>query len=141
MTLTMAEKRQFKMYLDDELRQRVKEAATRFNRSSGQEVVEEILSTYLPTWVAVNAAMNRAIDVQAQRRLSEAADAAEYFIQTGPGVGSVYSPKTGSTPDAIKVTKEASESATLKGKTVRPKNEKSERDDSEVRKPRERRRK
>lgn len=68
----MAAKAQFKMYIETDLRERLNDAADRFHRGSAQDLVEEIVSIYLPTWIAVNTSMNRAIDVQAQKRLEDA---------------------------------------------------------------------
>lgn len=64
MKLLMSTKRQFKMYLDEDLVERLKQAATRFSRDSGQDIVEEIVSIYLPTWIAVNDSMRRAVEYQ-----------------------------------------------------------------------------
>lgn len=42
--------KQFKMYLPEETVTSLDDAARRFNRRSGQQVAEEILTTYLPFW-------------------------------------------------------------------------------------------
>jgi len=67
----MSTKGQFKMYLDEDMIERLKQAATRFSRDSGQDVVEEIISIYLPTWVAVNESMRRAIEFQNNKLAKE----------------------------------------------------------------------
>ena len=64
MKLLMGTKPQFKMYLDEELVEKLRQAATRFSRGSGQEIAEEILTIYLPVWVAVNDSMRRAVEYQ-----------------------------------------------------------------------------
>lgn len=64
MKLLMGTKVQFKMYLDDDLVERLKKAADKCGKNSGQEVVEEILAVYLPVWTSVNESMRRAVDFQ-----------------------------------------------------------------------------
>lgn len=57
--------KQFKMYLDDDLVERIKKSAEKSGRASAQQLAEEILSIYLPVWNAVNDATRRAVEVQA----------------------------------------------------------------------------
>jgi hypothetical protein len=64
MKLPMGTKRQFKMYLDDDLVERLRRAAEKIGKDSGQEVAEEVLAIYLPVWASVNDATRRAIDYQ-----------------------------------------------------------------------------
>lgn len=61
------------MYLEPELIERLNEVALRFNRGSKQLVVAEIVSLYLPTWVAVNTSMTRAVELQVQNLINESA--------------------------------------------------------------------
>lgn len=63
MKLLMSTK-QFKMYLEDELVERLERVAERNGRRSAQQVAEEILLTYLPVWTAVSDAMARAVTYQ-----------------------------------------------------------------------------
>lgn len=56
--------KQFKMYLEDELVERLERVAERNGRRSAQQVAEEILLTYLPVWTAVSDAMARAVTYQ-----------------------------------------------------------------------------
>lgn len=60
----MGTKKQFKMYLSDDLLERLEKAAEKIGKRSGQEVVEEILTIYLPVWTNVNDSMNRAVKYQ-----------------------------------------------------------------------------
>lgn len=60
----MGTKRQFKMYLSDDLLERLENAAEKIGKRSGQEVAEEILTIYLPVWTNVNDSMNRAVTYQ-----------------------------------------------------------------------------
>jgi hypothetical protein len=59
-------KRQFKMYLPDELDDQLAMAADKHGRGSSQQVVEEVLTIFLPAWSAMQAAMRRAVDYQLQ---------------------------------------------------------------------------
>lgn len=63
MTLLMSTK-QFKMYLDEDLISRLDKFAEKNGRRSAQQVAEEILTIYLPVWIAVNDAMSRATNYQ-----------------------------------------------------------------------------
>jgi hypothetical protein len=64
LTVTMGTKKQFKMYLEEDLFERLKQAAEKIGKSSGQEVAEEIICTYFPVWLNVNDSMNRAVQYQ-----------------------------------------------------------------------------
>lgn len=64
LTVTMGTKKQFKMYLEEDLFDRLKGAADKLGKSSGQEVAEEILSIYFPVWLNINDSMNRAVQYQ-----------------------------------------------------------------------------
>jgi hypothetical protein len=59
-------KRQFKMYLPDELEDQIALAAERYGRRSSQVVIEEVLTIYLPAWSAMQTAMRRATDYHLQ---------------------------------------------------------------------------
>jgi hypothetical protein len=63
-------KKQFKLYFEEELIERLSAAGRRYGRGTPQQVVEEIIETYLPLWSTVNTATSRAIETQ-MRRLSE----------------------------------------------------------------------
>ena len=56
--------KQFKMLLEEEFVERLKSLAQKTGRDSAQHLAEEILTIYLPVYVAVNEATRRAIDVQ-----------------------------------------------------------------------------
>lgn len=62
--IPMSTKRQFKMYLDEDVFERLRAAAEKYDRDSGQTVVAELIAVYLPTWTAVNESMRRAVDFQ-----------------------------------------------------------------------------
>ena len=64
MYVVVAEKKQFKLWLEEDSIERLTIAGKRFGRSSAQEVVEELIAVYLPTWMAVNDSMRRSIDYQ-----------------------------------------------------------------------------
>lgn len=66
-TVRVAENIQFKLRLDPDTIERLNVAANRFGRDSAQQVVEELIAFYLPTWNAVNEAMRRAVDYQTKR--------------------------------------------------------------------------
>lgn len=66
MKLLMSTK-QFKMYLEEELVERLERIAERHGRRSAQQVAEEILLTYLPVWAAVSDAMARAVTYQSSQ--------------------------------------------------------------------------
>ncbi|HEY8562829.1 MAG TPA: hypothetical protein VIL74_20795 [Pyrinomonadaceae bacterium] len=57
---TKMAKSQFKMYLSDELVDRLKLVAEKTGRSSGQEVAEEVLSRYLSVWSALEIEFRKA---------------------------------------------------------------------------------
>ena len=57
-------KKQFKMYLTDDLVERLAEATIRTGASSSQEVVEEVLYYYLDVWVSVQEQTRQAVDKQ-----------------------------------------------------------------------------
>ena len=59
-------KKQFKLWLEDDSLTRLSDAANKFGRGSAQQVVEELIALYLPLWMTVNTAVNRAIDNQAR---------------------------------------------------------------------------
>lgn len=63
----MGTKRQFKMYLDDELVERLKSLANKLGKGSGQEIAEEIIAVYLPVWASVSDSMRRALDFQTKK--------------------------------------------------------------------------
>jgi hypothetical protein len=71
MKLPMGTKKQFKMYLDDELVERLRQVAERLGKGSGQEVAEEVISTYLQLWIAVTESTRRAIDFQTRQIFEE----------------------------------------------------------------------
>lgn len=52
------------MYISDEMFEKLKNAAEKLGKNSGQEVAEEIISIYFPVWLNVNESMNRAIQYQ-----------------------------------------------------------------------------
>lgn len=56
--------RQFKMYLDDEIVERLEALAVKHGLRSGQQVVEELLQVYLPVWATVSDSMKRAVAFQ-----------------------------------------------------------------------------
>jgi hypothetical protein len=66
-TVQVAENIQFKLRLDPDTIERLNVAAHKFGRDSAQQVVEELIVFYLPTWSAVNDAMRRAVDYQTKR--------------------------------------------------------------------------
>jgi hypothetical protein len=107
MKLLMSTKGQFKMYLEPEMIERLNEVALRFNRDSKQSVVEEIVTIYLPTWIAVNTSMARAVEFQVQALIGESAQ------------------QVNGNPDVIEITPVASEETIIRPRTIgRPKNEK-----------------
>lgn len=57
-------KKQFKLWIEEDQLDRLSEIADRFGRGSAQQVVEEVLALYLPVWVTVNTAVNRAVHAQ-----------------------------------------------------------------------------
>lgn len=60
----MGTKEQFKMYLQPEQVERLEELAAKYGRRSGQQIAEEILSVYIPVWVANQDAIRRAMAYQ-----------------------------------------------------------------------------
>lgn len=60
----MGTKKQFKLYLEEEIVDRLETVASRSGKRSGQEVVEELIDVYLPVWVSINDSMQRAINYQ-----------------------------------------------------------------------------
>lgn len=56
--------KQFKMILDEELVERLRNAADSTGRDSAQHLAEEILTIYLPVYTAVSTATRRAIEYQ-----------------------------------------------------------------------------
>ena len=64
-------KEQFKLWLEDGVRERLEDAADRFGRGTPQRVVEELITLYLPLWMTVNTAVGRAIQQQAQQIVVE----------------------------------------------------------------------
>jgi hypothetical protein len=120
MKLLMSTKPQFKMYLEPEMIDRLNELALRFNRGSKQIVVAEIVSLYLPTWVAVNTSMARAVELQVQNMLEESARSVN------------------GNPDAIGITPNTAEETRIRPKRIGAKNEQSQRSKSKVRASRKR---
>lgn len=62
----MSSKKQFKLWLDPDIIDRLSSAGKKFGRSSPQEVVEELIGVYLPLWTTVNTATLRALDHQSK---------------------------------------------------------------------------
>ncbi len=116
MKLLMSTKGQFKMYLEPEMIERLNDAALRFNRGSKQLVVAEIVSLYLPTWVAINTSMTRAIELQVQKMIEESARSVNR------------------NPDAIGMKSIASEETTVRTRKAGTGNGQSERSISKIRK-------
>lgn len=83
MKLLMGTKTQFKMYLDDDLVARLRQAADRIGKASGQEVAEEIIKLYLPVWTVVNEYTQRAIGFQTNIVTEELRKLADKRSSTG----------------------------------------------------------
>lgn len=62
--IKVPEKKQFKMYLEPEIVERLTGAGKKFGRGTPQQVVEELIDVYFPLWVTVNTATQRALDRQ-----------------------------------------------------------------------------
>lgn len=62
----VADKKQFKLWMEPELIGRLTDAGKKFGRGTPQQVVEELIDLYLPLWLTVNTATERTIDKQAQ---------------------------------------------------------------------------
>jgi predicted DNA-binding protein len=69
MYLFMPAKSQFKFQIEEDLRERLNNAANRLGRDTAQEVVEEILTIYFPVWLAVADSTRRAVEYQTQKTL------------------------------------------------------------------------
>ncbi len=69
MNLFMPAKIQFKFQIEEDLRERLNNAAKRLGRDTAQEVVEEILTIYFPVWIAVADSTRRAVEYQTQKTL------------------------------------------------------------------------
>ena len=117
----MSTKGQFKMYLEPEMIDRLNELALRFSRGSKQSIVEEIVSVFLPTWIAVNTSIVRAIEVQVQNQVGESERRANTKL------------------DAVKGKREAAVPVAVKHRKLKSENDSSERHKGEVARPRKRR--
>lgn len=58
--------KQFKMILEEEFVERLRDLAKKAGRDSAQHLAEEILTIYLPVWVSVHDATRRAVGFQTQ---------------------------------------------------------------------------
>lgn len=59
-------KKQLKLYISEQLDETLRQDADRYGFSSPQEVVEEVLTMYLPFWRQVKEAQSTVHDQQAQ---------------------------------------------------------------------------
>lgn len=60
----MNAKKQFKLYLDETTIEQLEKAAEVTGRRSGQEIVEELIARYLPVFLEVRQAVERAVNQQ-----------------------------------------------------------------------------
>lgn len=95
MKLLMGTKPQFKMYLDQDLIDKLDALAARTGRRSGQAVAEEVIDIYLPAWTATVDAMRRAVTYQTtvQSEIADLGTVDEFDldarIRTGDGPASI----------------------------------------------------
>ncbi len=61
---TSSGKVQLKLSLPDDVVERLEAVAVKAGKNSKQEVVEELITFYLPVWITVNESMNRAVEYQ-----------------------------------------------------------------------------
>lgn len=68
---TMTKKVQFKMYLPEELAEKLKLTAEKTGRSSGQDVAEQVITYYLNVWSVLEVAIQAATKEQVKDRMPE----------------------------------------------------------------------
>lgn len=59
-------KKQFKLYLEEAVIERLTDAGLKYGRGTPQQVIEEMIDLYFPLWSAVNVSTLRAMDQQTQ---------------------------------------------------------------------------
>lgn len=85
MKLLMSTKAQFKMYLDEDLIERLRHVAKKSGKDSGQEVAEEVLKVYLPVWSTVQQETTRALEYQTKLIVEADGAASATEIRAGQG--------------------------------------------------------